>query len=386
MDALWKAGRPSIYEFLRDRISDGTDSSIGDLDLPDEPLELVWSWARREFQAAAAAEQARRVAMRQEAWGDLPKRDEPVTADEVVAALDAAAVRFDTLKLRAVYELLLLPKVGLFSQDLQWLLRARERETPFRSALLAIGVMLATRAPDREAVNAGTTILGALAPDDYCGIILTLGRSSTLVLCAAEALANLKQDRDRTLWSLAKQHKGWGRIHTVDHLEATADPEIKAWMLRDGYRNSVLYEYLAYVCATTGGLCAALQAPYPDDALLRGAGEIICSLIVGGPARDMDDYADGAVAVDLYTKLVERWPSAGLEDFLALRRIAEYVEDHSADWLARQERGWTATVRSEMAERCRAVMARPEWKPRALAALGADDEHTVWAAKRVLQP
>jgi hypothetical protein len=38
---------------------------------------------------------------------------------------------------------------------------------------------------------------------------------------------------------------GWGRIQTVRRLAGTQDPQIKAWLLRHGFRNQIMDEYLA---------------------------------------------------------------------------------------------------------------------------------------------
>ena len=70
--------------------------------------------------------------------------------------------------------------------------------------------------------------------------------------------------------SLATHVHGWGRVHLVERLESTNNAEIKEWLLRDGYKNSVMYEYLAYPCATTGGLLHALTNG-GDDGLLNAA-------------------------------------------------------------------------------------------------------------------
>jgi len=63
---------------------------------------------------------------------------------------------------------------------------------------------------------------------------------------------------------MAKHVTGWGRVHLVERLAKTEDAEIKEWLLREGFRNSVMYEYLAYIAATTGGLNDALHQLIQD--------------------------------------------------------------------------------------------------------------------------
>jgi hypothetical protein len=64
-------------------------------------------------------------------------------------------------------------------------------------------------------------------------------------------------------------------------LARTENPAVKDWLLREGFRNSVMYEYLAGSCARAGGLLAALSEDCMDRRLLTAAGEIIQALIVG---------------------------------------------------------------------------------------------------------
>jgi hypothetical protein len=111
-------------------------------------------------------------------------------------------------------------------------------------------------------------------------------------------------DTDRTLWRLAKRVRGWGRIQILERLTETTDPDIRAWMLRRGYRNDVMYEYTAHLCATTGDLVGALRQPQPDPELLHGAGELLQTLIDGreGPAQGIDDYPEGAEAAELFLR------------------------------------------------------------------------------------
>lgn len=151
--------------------------------------------------------------------------------------------------------------------------------------LEALALWLATLAPDREPVKIAIALLGLVPGSDHIELLMTLGRHEELTLYAAVALGNAAgEDAERHLFELARAVDGWGRIQIVERLAETDDPEIKAWMLRDGYRNDVMFEYLAYTCAVAGELCGALEADSIDPALLDGAGDIIAALIAGGPA------------------------------------------------------------------------------------------------------
>ena len=181
---------------------------------------------------------------------------------------------------------------------------------------------------------------------------------------------------------MAKYVEGWGRVHLVERLAETTNPEIKEWLLREGYKNSIMYEYLAYPCAVGGNLLAALQREAVDDQLLHAAGEIILALVVGGPAQGLDDYEDGAAVVGLYLGQMEQRASS-LGHFQAVHAIRTFLDEEKADWQARAGRGWTPERREAMLRQCSAIIERPEWRDRVLAGLNSADELEFYRAHGV---
>ena len=231
----------------------------------------------------------------------------------------------------------------------------------------------ATEAPDREPVKFGIALLGLFGQEQDIDIFRTMGRHEDFTLFCAVALGNSSEDGERELWELAKHVNGWGRIHLVERLAKTEDPEVKNWLLRDGYKNSVLYEYLAYPCAVGGGLLAALEGGEVDDELLLSAAEIIQALIVGGPAQNMDDYEDGASVAQLFLNQMETGRSA-LGEFLAVTAIRAFLSNQQADWQARSNRGWTHEKREEMERQCSQIIKQPQWRDRVRTGLRSEDE------------
>ena len=125
-----------------------------------------------------------------------------------------------------------------------------------------LALWLAKCAPDRAPVKLAISILGVIPGSDHTDLLLTLGRHEEFTLYAAVALLNCAgQGAERKLFELAQHVDGWGRIEVVGRLASTRDPEIKAWMLREGFRNDIMNEYLAYTCASAGGL-----SPRPGSA------------------------------------------------------------------------------------------------------------------------
>jgi hypothetical protein len=136
-------------------------------------------------------------------------------------------------------------------------------------------------------------------------------------------------------------------------------------MLREGYKNSVMYEYLAYTCAKAGELRKALAEESVDDALLAGAGDIIQALINGGPAQDISDYADGAAVAELYLKHLGEAPTK-LEQLIAVDALLRFLDRSD----------WPSELRARLRERCVAIEKLPHWSELVRGALASTDRVT----------
>jgi hypothetical protein len=232
---------------------------------------------------------------------------------------------------------------------------------------------LLTESRHREPVKLGVALLG-LGPgidEQDRADLRVLGRHSEFTLFVSVALANTATDRDRELFTLARGVVDWGRIHLVERLQHTTDPEIREWIFRHGFRNAVMDEYLAHTAATTGDLLGRMCGEHPDDETLDAACAIVRALIAGGPARDIDDYADGPEAVLLLLGHLEQ-RATSLTHLLAAHDIRTFVESER-DWLGRAERGWTAEVRDEARQLTSGIEADPRWAAIVGAGLDSDD-------------
>lgn len=230
-----------------------------------------------------------------------------------------------------------------------------------------------TEAPDREPVKFGIALLGLFRQPDDLELFQTLGRHDEFTLFCAVALANASEDPDEALWALARNVTGWGRIHAVERLAQTSNPEIKRWLLREGFRNSVMDEYLAGTCARAGGLLAALSEDRVDRDLLTAAGEILQALISGGPAEGIDDYEDARPVVEAYLGHMAT-SAETVEDFLHLQAIRGFLDEDDSRWTSRYDAGWTAELRDRLRSACEAILDRPEWEDRVRAKLDSGDE------------
>jgi hypothetical protein len=236
-------------------------------------------------------------------------------------------------------------------------------------------------APDRGPVKFGIALLGFVGDETDVDTVLLLGKHEEFTLYAAVALTNLLADPEAALWDLAQAVDGWGRIHLVERLASSDSPQVKDWLLREGYRNNVMYEYLAYTCARAGDLPAALSAEHVDDELLDAAGEIIEALIAGGPAEGIDDYAEAADVVSRYLELVE--PRATrLARFAVIDTILRYLLDDGWDDGQRAQNGWDNETRLLAVEAARRICQHPRWPALVEQGLTSDDDVEFYLADR----
>jgi hypothetical protein len=257
----------------------------------------------------------------------------------------------------------------------------RRRDLPAHR-IRAVGRWLAQYGTRRHAVASGIVLLGLAGDEQDRDLLLLLGTLEDLTLYAVVALARTQPDRDRAVFELARRVEAWGRIQAVERLKGTTDPHIKGWLLRDGFRNGVMNEYLAHVAATTGDLYSALLEPEPDEALLDGAGGIIDALCaVGGPAKDIRHYPDGPAVICRYLALVDNRPPSLARTGTVLRLHRFLVSDDAAGL------EWGSGSRQELSDWCQDLARRPQWRQTAEKALAGPDLATfrlaLWPAAQL---
>ncbi|GII55275.1 hypothetical protein Pth03_36640 [Planotetraspora thailandica] len=258
----------------------------------------------------------------------------------------------------------------------------RRRKLP-AGRVHAIGRHLAEQGTRREAVKIGLVMVGACGGESDRDLLLLLGTLEELTLFAVVALIRTQPDGQRAVYGLARRVRDWGRIHAVERLKGCDDPEVKDWLLREGFRNGIMNEYLVHIAATTGGLRSALARPDVDEGLLSGAGGILAGLANGGPARDMTDYADAVPVLHRYADLAAERPPV-LGRLIALLHVRAFLIDPIG------ELDWQEGARDRLRARYEALVAEPRWRELVLTHL-ADSEREdftagLWPAMRLALP
>lgn len=352
---------PSIYEHLRSRLSSVKSGSVEDAgDLPDEERinagsQIRWAAGARDGVAVyhmgsgGSGDDANRLLGLVREYGNAPSVSNKLKVYEFVVEKGALGI------------------IDPFTEALVQSTDVNHRR------LYDLARSFATEASDREPAKLGIALLGLFRRPEDREILFLLGAHDEFTLFSAVAIANREGDAAHDLWRLAKSAQGWGRVHAVHRLAKTEDPRIKDWLLREGYKNAVMYEYSAYTCAVAGGLLAALQAEDIDVELLQSAGEIIRALLAGGPAENIDNYEEGAAVVEYYLERLAVKAST-LSDFLTVVAIRRFLEDEEADWDGRTSCGWTGERRGRLADTCSSIMQQPRWHEAVLAGLESTDE------------
>lgn len=290
-------------------------------------------------------------------------------------------------------ERLALYRVGQSERVLADVNAVLERFGADRDLVVAAGPharWLVREARHRGPLKLGIALLGVCGEPQDAEVLKVLGRHDEFTLYCAVALVKLLPDPVDALWEVARSACGWGRIEAVERLAPLVGdrPEIGRWLLTQGYKNSIMYQYLAFTCATHGGLADALAGAV-DDELLDGACDLVDSLCRGGPVESMYHYPDGPLACErLLERLEERGTTLGrLPTVIELLRWlkneglgpeAPHTPEHAR--LTREMRahlegqGWSGELFAKLRARCRAILTEPHW-PELVRAVWASGGH-----------
>jgi hypothetical protein len=243
--------------------------------------------------------------------------------------------------------------------------------------LLEVGRYFAARSGHREAVKFGLALIGLVGEPEDLDILKILDKNEEFTLYAAVAMDHVATEREQALWELAKSVRNWGRIQTVERLKETQNAEIQAWMLREGFRNGVMDEYPACICARAGRLHEALKQQLVDDALLDGAADIIHALITGGPAEGIDDYQQSMEVCEAYVNHVWSRRDLRLRHFLSVAKLQWFLSQPDG-WDERERSGWTVSRRTALRATCDEILGWETWRSQIREALASSDEQAFY--------
>ncbi|SFO88241.1 hypothetical protein SAMN05428949_6858 [Chitinophaga sp. YR627] len=363
--AEWRTDK-SLFDFIATHITPDGRLDKAAYDLPDrkkEPDQI--QFAPGLLDAMVSGNQS---------------EESQALVEELMEHLKAIAISGDKTSEHAFYTLITAHE-GINDVVDDLLEAAAESALPLDPYLVPFVLDLITRSGHRNAVKMGISIGGLCRDTSILSAIKILALHDEFTLYAAIALFNGSAAPVGDLWDLAKKVDGWGKIQLVSRL-ATLDlsEEIKDWLILEGYKNSIMIEYLAYTCATYGQLQEKLAASNIDDALFKASSEIIGAMIYGGPAEDISMYTDAPATVENYIRHAAEHAD-DITDFVDLEKLKQFLTRLTEDIGEHAKNGWTDDIISNCLIDLLKILHNDKWKRLAIEALASDNDGTYWHGK-----
>lgn len=188
-----------------------------------------------------------------------------------------------------------------------------------------------------------------------------MGKHNEFTLYALVYFILIKEDIESEAWKLAKSTDGWGRIEIVDYLSRTKNPEIKRWLLMEGYKNSANIGYSAYISANTGELKTLLEKKIITEKELYVATEIIKTLVESRVTQNIEDYRDGVVVIKSYLKFIKNRKD-NLKFLIAADSINKFVKSDEYDWDKLRKFGWNEDSKKTIEIATSEIITSPKWE------------------------
>jgi len=270
--------------------------------------------------------------------------------------------------------------IGIIDQFLEKLVQS---SIPIEPHLFSFTHKLATKTQNRNAVKFGVAILGLCQNKKPIEDVKILGLHDEFTVFSTIALASLSDNLVNDLWQLAQHVDGWGKIQLVDRLAEMDLPEaIRDWLVLEGYKNSIMYEYLALTCAINGNLNQKLSKESIDQNLFNSAGEIIVALIEDGPSEGMSGYKEAEETLQSYIRHAKSTPLK-IADFITLHRIKDYLEESPEE--NEVIRTWDDSEVSNFLIGINEILTSKDWTTEVKVALDSSNNVEFWKGKQASQ-
>jgi hypothetical protein len=226
--------------------------------------------------------------------------------------------------------------------------------------LLTLGRYMLRNAADREPMKYAINLVGICGSEEDHADLLVIGAHDEFTLYSVVATQH-SGGGDEIIWEMAKRATGWGRIHCIERLDhELSDARISRWLIAEGYRNSIMTEYTAAICARRGGLLAVLSDGAIGDDVIEGGAEILRALCNGPPGEGLSGYTDSLAAARCLFELVREHPEPKTQWLLACQSIRDSIRERQDSWT--EQAGWTDKVPEEFDTAFEEVRGRAVWR------------------------
>ncbi|MCR5419473.1 MAG: hypothetical protein K6E98_00500 [Lachnospiraceae bacterium] len=140
-------------------------------------------------------------------------------------------------------------------------------------------------------------------------------------------LANVKgwpeNERNHVYYIYAKKLNGWGKINAMELLEPVND-EVKEWILTDGCRNDISYNYIAKIAYEKGEVIKRLKKGKLSNEEMQGVSDIVHGLLEEGPEKGISTVKNPARLSMLYIKELSRH-TVSLQDLVNIFELKSFI-------------------------------------------------------------
>jgi hypothetical protein len=257
---------------------------------------------------------------------------------------------------------------------------------PIQPYLFKFAKDLATKTDKRNAVKFGIAILGLCQNKSVINDVKILGLHDEFTIYSAIAITNLSDNKVNDLWDLAKRVDGWGKIQIVDRLaQPDLDEPIKDWLIYEGYKNSIMYEYLAFACASNGELHKRLESEKITNKLFKSASDIIEALIVEhSPSADISSYTYASSVIENFVRHAKLHAS-DISDFNSLHKIKDFLTELQNDIGEHKSNGWNQDIISNCIIDIVELLKSKDWIAAAYEGLKSKHNILYWNAKQAAE-
>ncbi len=273
--------------------------------------------------------------------------------------------------------------VGIIDEFLQAVLK---ESLPIEPSLFTFARDLAIKTNKRNAVKFGIAILGCCCNKSVVKYLKILGLHDEFTIYSTVAISNLSENPVLDLWDLAKHVDGWGKIQLVDRLaNMQLNQQIKDWLILDGYKNNIMYEYLAFTCAVHGLLHEKLESEQIDKSLFKASSDIINALTADeGPAEDITEYMHASLVIKSFIRHAKQHTS-DISDFITLSKLKDFLSELQKDIGEQEQNGWTEEIISNCIIEIVKILNGKEWNTLVYEGLKSKDNIIYWNAKQAAE-
>ena len=134
------------------------------------------------------------------------------------------------------------------------------------------------------------------------------------------------EDSNEEIFEIAKKVKGWGRIYSIEYLQATNN-KIKEWILEEGCHNNVLPAYTACTCAKKINLVEILNEDKISNKKFNDISYLMNALLDEEAITGISTLEDKELLIERYLEKAKTLSSTE-EDYYAVITLKEYIKNN----------------------------------------------------------